>query len=206
VPPADIVPIFEDYSDLATDEDDEWQEKFADFKMKNTSRRGLFHPDDIKTLGLAPSSPNPRTAPLPELTRKPSKPSLSPMLSSSGFGGSVAHRTHVRSSSFATSGSGSFGRSEVHKMYQSEFGKYKEGDDEDYDDVFGKPNGACTSFVASSVQLDAADLQFVIKAAEQPVQTLQLNTRLSNKSWVCRILSPTSILYSCSWVSLSAGR
>jgi hypothetical protein len=24
-----------------------------------------------------------------------------------------------------------------------EFNKYAEGDDEDYDDVFGKPNGSC---------------------------------------------------------------
>ena len=36
-----------------------------------------------------------------------------------------------------------------------------EDDDEDYEDVFGKANGT----------------------AAQPMQTLQLNTRLSNKSW-----------------------
>ena len=37
-----------------------------------------------------------------------------------------------------------------------------EDDDEDYEDVFGKANGT----------------------SSQPMQTLQLNTRLSNKSWV----------------------
>jgi hypothetical protein len=151
-PPADIAPIFEDYSDVAIDEDDEWQEKFADFKMKNTSRRGLFHPDDIKTLGLAPSSPGPKTAPLPELKRKSSKPSLSPMLPSPGFNGSASIHSHGRSSSYVASGSGSFGRSEAHKLYhQNEFGKYTEDDDEDYDDVFGKPNGACMSIIMSCV-------------------------------------------------------
>ena len=47
---------------------------------------------------------------------------------------------------------------------QPEFGKYAENDDdEDYDDVFGKPANGTTS---------------------QSMQTLQLNTRLSNKSWV----------------------
>ncbi|KAI0060355.1 hypothetical protein BV25DRAFT_1917717 [Artomyces pyxidatus] len=159
-PPTDIGPIVEDYSDLAVDEDDEWQEKFADFKMKNSFRRGLFHPDDIKTVGLAPSSPGPKTAPLPELSHHQPKPSLSPMMASTAF----PARSHSRSPSFAGSGSGSMGRSEARRLQsQSEFGKYAEDDDEDYDDVFGKPNAT---------------------SMEHPIQTLQLNTRLSNKSWL----------------------
>lgn len=33
-PASDILPIFEDYSDLATEEDDQWiQDKVADFKV-----------------------------------------------------------------------------------------------------------------------------------------------------------------------------
>ncbi|KAI0049407.1 hypothetical protein FA95DRAFT_872344 [Auriscalpium vulgare] len=163
-PPVEIGPIVEDYSDLGIDEDDEWQEKFADFKMKNSSRRGLFHPDDIKTVGLAPSSPGPKTAPLPDLSRKPSKPSLSPLMSASPFSGPGSARSHSRSPSFAGSASGSVGRSEARRlMHHREFRKYTEEDDEDYDDVFGKPNGSM---------------------AEHPMQTLQLNTRLSNKSWL----------------------
>lgn len=69
-PPGAIAPIVEDYSDLAVDEDDEWQEKFSDFKMKNSVRKGLFHPDDLKTLGLGglTTSPGPKTAPLPDMS------------------------------------------------------------------------------------------------------------------------------------------
>ncbi|TFY66122.1 hypothetical protein EVG20_g4965 [Dentipellis fragilis] len=179
-PPSDIDPIVEDYSDLAIDEDDEWQEKFADFKMKNSVRRGLFHPDDIKTVGLMPPSPGPKTAPLPDIgslssRRKSPRPSIAPLApSSAGFpqgpaSASARSHSHSRSSSFVGLGpgsgaNGSFGRSDARRVAsQSEFGKYAEDEDEDYDDVFGKPNGTST---------------------EQPVQTLQLNTRLSNKSWI----------------------
>ena len=112
--------------------------------MKNSVRRGLFHPDDIKTLGITPSSPGPMSAPLPSLSRKPSRPSLSPAGSNGPPPGSL--RSHSRSSSFVgsgSSGSGSFGRSEAKRVTSShEFDKYAEEDDEDYDDVFGKANGA----------------------------------------------------------------
>ncbi|KAH7885180.1 hypothetical protein F5I97DRAFT_1883246 [Phlebopus sp. FC_14] len=154
-PAADIVPIVEDYSDLAADEDDLiLQEKVADFKMKNSVRRGLFHPDDIKVLGITPSSPGPMSAPLPGLSRKASRHSLSPGGVNGPPTGSI--RSHSRSSSF--------GRAEARRVASSnEFDKYTERDEEDYDDVFGKIGGT---------------------ALEQPVQTLQLNTRLSNKSWL----------------------
>ncbi|KAH7913954.1 hypothetical protein BJ138DRAFT_1144840 [Hygrophoropsis aurantiaca] len=161
-PSADIGPIVEDYSDLATEEEEQLlQEKVADFKLKNSVRRGLFHPDDIKIYGLAPSSPGPMSAPLPGLSRKPSRPSLSPVSGSTV--GSV--HSHSRKSSFVGSnGSGSFGRSDARRIpSQSEIDKYAEEDNEDYDDVFGKPG---------------------LTTMEQPIQTLQLNTRLSNKSWL----------------------
>lgn len=164
-PSVDIVPIVEDYSDIAPEEDELLlQEKVADFKvgavtlslvccirahvvmlkMKNSVRRGLFHPDDIKVLGLTSNSPGPTSAPLPGLSRKQSRPCLSPI---SGMGppptGSI--RSHSRSSSFVgsgSSGSGSFGRSEAKRAAsQAEFDKYAEVDDEDYDDIFGKPGG-----------------------------------------------------------------
>lgn len=117
--------------------------------MKNSVRRGLFHPDDIKTLGIAPNSPGPMSAPLPSLSRKPSRPSLSPSAGSNGPPpGSM--RSHSRSSSFVGSGSsssGSFGRSEARRVASShEFHKYAEEDEEDYDDVFGKVNGASKLF------------------------------------------------------------
>ncbi|KII90830.1 hypothetical protein PLICRDRAFT_107006 [Plicaturopsis crispa FD-325 SS-3] len=166
VPPAaDIGPIVEDYSDLAAEEDEQFQDKIADFKMKNSFRRGLFHPDDIKTLGIGSVSPGPMSAPLPELVKKQSRQSLSPITGISP-GLPPVKPAHSRASSFVGSmgGSGSLGRSEARRIHsQSEFGKYTEDDDEDYEDVFGKPNGTTIG---------------------QPMQTLQLTTRLSNKSWL----------------------
>ncbi|KAI0313237.1 kinase-like protein [Amylostereum chailletii] len=169
-PTKGIAPIVEDYSDLG--EDDEWAEKFSDFKMKNSFRRGLFHPDDIKTIGLANTSPGPMTAPLPELAsvkamegktaRRASMTPLQQVSAASGPRSGGASRTHSRSPSFAGNGNGSAGRNEMRRLHsQHEFGKYAEDDEEDYDDVFGKQNGN-----------------------HQGGQTLQLNTRLSNKSWL----------------------
>ncbi|KIM52300.1 hypothetical protein SCLCIDRAFT_1223881 [Scleroderma citrinum Foug A] len=163
-PAADIVPIVEDYSDLAVDEDDfALQEKVADFKMRNSIHRGLFHPDDIKVLGISPSSPGPKSAPLPGLARKASRSSINTVGQNGQPSGHT--RSHSRSSSFVGSnGSGSFGRSEARRAASShEFDKYTEEDNEDYDDIFGKVGG---------------------NSLEQPMQTLQLHTRLSNKSWL----------------------
>jgi hypothetical protein len=113
--------------------------------MKNSVRRGLFHPDDIKVLGFVSNSPGPMSAPLPSLSRKQSRPCLSP-ISGMGPAPTGSMRSHSRSSSFVgsvSSGSGSFGRSEAKRATsQAEFGKYAEDDDEDYDDIFGKPGGA----------------------------------------------------------------
>ncbi|THH30590.1 hypothetical protein EUX98_g3597 [Antrodiella citrinella] len=160
-------PIVEDYSDMVFDEDDDkLQEKLSDYKIKNSFRRGLFHPDDIKTVGLMPPSPGPKTAPLPDLNHRRSRPALN-TFGPTGSGSSTPH--HARSSSSSYTGpsgpsTGSFGRMEAKRLAsQPEFGKYAEEDDEDYDDVFGKPANGTTS---------------------QSMQTLQLNTRLSNKSWL----------------------
>lgn len=116
--------------------------------MKNSVRRGLFHPDDIKTLGLASAGPGPLSAPLPTLTRRTSRPTLNPIIAPAGpsFGPSSAssHVTHSRSASLAAplGSGGSFGRAEARRLQnQTEFGKYTEDDDEDYEDVFGKLNG-----------------------------------------------------------------
>ncbi|KAF9453114.1 Pkinase-domain-containing protein [Macrolepiota fuliginosa MF-IS2] len=151
-PSAEISPIVEDYSDLAAEEDEEWLEgKVADFKMKNSVRKGLFHPDDIKTVGLA-ASPGPLSAPLPGLSRKSSRPGLSTV--------------NGNSQRSVSSGGGSFGRADAKKAQTAgdseKFDKYAEVDDEDYEDVFGKPNGT---------------------NIEPSMQSLRLNTRLSNKSW-----------------------
>lgn len=112
--------------------------------MKNSIRRGLFHPDDIKTVGLT-TSPAPKSAPLPGLQRKSSRQSvkLSAGSSTSSFGPSPGV-SHSRTTSIAGSitNGGSFGRAEARRLQsQTEFGKYAENDDDDYEDVFGKVSG-----------------------------------------------------------------
>ncbi|KAJ7202878.1 hypothetical protein GGX14DRAFT_653362 [Mycena pura] len=195
-PPADDMhEIVEDYSDLVGGEDEAVLEsKVADFKMKNSLRKGLFHPDDIKTFGIGRLSPAPLSAPsltglFNRSTSEPqsSRPPLSPLVTASPLSGpalisnqyassssmspvpeSLRRLSHSRSTSFTgTSGSvgigGSMGRAEARKVLnEAEFGKYAEEDDEDYEDVFGKPNGTTLEHPAA----------------------LQLTTRLSNRSWL----------------------
>ena len=94
--------------------------------MKNSLRRGLFHPNDIKTVGLGKIEPSPLTAPLLSDQSKGMRASH------------IASSSHSRASSV----SGSFGRSDAKRaLSSSDFGRYTEGEDEDYEDVFAKPNG-----------------------------------------------------------------
>ncbi|KAF5360481.1 hypothetical protein D9756_004630 [Leucocoprinus leucothites] len=170
-PSGEMSPIVEDYSDLAAEEDEQWlQDKVADFKLnqtltctpnpqlKNSVRKGLFHPDDIKTVGLT-VSPGPLSAPLPSLSKKSSRPSLGAIVNLNGGSNSNTQR----STGSAGSG-GSVGRADAKKAHSDleGFDKYAEEDDEDYEELFGKPNGT---------------------NVEPSMQSLKLNTRLSNKSW-----------------------
>ncbi|KAM6494311.1 hypothetical protein JOM56_010672, partial [Amanita muscaria] len=163
-PSSNIGPILEDYSDIV--EGDELEHKVADFKSKNHNKKGLFHPDDIKVYSFGSTSPGPRSAPLPALNRKASRASLGPLITTATGplpGPASSNGSHGRASSI-TGSAGSFGRSEARQLHgqtELEFEKYAEEEEEDYDDVFGKPNGANHS-----------------------IQALQLHTRLSNKSWL----------------------
>ena len=133
-PPPNITPIFEDYSDLASEEDDVFQGKVADFKLKNGSKRGLLHPKDIQTMGLGSTPPALQSAPILDSTPRMSRPAApaSPVSRSSS---ASRPQMHSRSSSFTNS----MGRAEALRVVQSqEFDKYAEDDDEDYDDLFGK--------------------------------------------------------------------
>lgn len=109
------------------------------FQLKNSFRTGLFHPDDIKTVGLAASTAL-GSAPVQNLSRKSSR---------SGF-------NTVNGSTRRSNGSsgGSTGQADA-KRIQSDldkFDKYAETDDDDnYEDVFGKPSG--TSGCRSSLYL-----------------------------------------------------
>lgn len=96
---------------------------------------------------------------------------------------------------------GSLGRSEAKRFIsQPEFGKYAEDDEEDYEDVFGKLNGNGES--TFTVKFTERPHQRGISVS-QPMQTLQLNTRLSNKSWVCDLSWTT--LYTSVHTSYSSG-
>ncbi|KZO92675.1 Pkinase-domain-containing protein [Calocera viscosa TUFC12733] len=150
--PAKLGPIEEDYSDLFGEDQDDanLMEKVA--KLKITNGKGkLMRPEDIKTVGLDSSSAS-KTAPL---MNRPTRPSISPL------SGAFESPSHPRSKSF-TAGSMSLGRATGLRSQSSrELQKYSESEDEDYDDVFGKPT-----------TLNAG------------IETLKLNTRLSNKSWL----------------------
>ncbi|SRR5258705_5868079 len=112
--------------------------------MKTAARNTLYHPDDIKNLGYTQprshSGPPPSNSLTPSPPYSPSgslasrrgetRPSLPSVTPSSGG--------HVRSLSL---GSGSLGRSEAHWLNaRSKLGRYIEGDEEDYEDVFANPN------------------------------------------------------------------
>ncbi|KAF8746478.1 Serine/Threonine protein kinase, catalytic domain, partial [Rhizoctonia solani] len=180
--PAPMSTIIEDYSDLGVeDEDMQIERKVASFKMKNGSRRGLFHPDDIPrmtrptvselALDLTPTKVRPLSG---QFARPDPSPITPPPQSAPVLGGQ--HRTASQSHP-----AGSFGRkSHLQGQGQSELDRYTEDEDEDYEDVFGKPgsNGRFSSVVPGSSKLRD------ILAPEVQMHTLQLNTRLSKRSWL----------------------
>ncbi|ELU38194.1 STE/STE11/CDC15 protein kinase [Rhizoctonia solani AG-1 IA] len=180
--PAPMSTIIEDYSDLGVeDEDMQIERKVASFKMKNGSRRGLFHPDDIPrmtrptvselALDLTPTKVRPLSG---QFARPDPSPITPPPQSAPVLGGQ--HRTASQSHP-----AGSFGRkSHLQGQGQSELDRYTEDEDEDYEDVFGKPgsNGRFFSVVPGSSKLRD------ILAPEVQMHTLQLNTRLSKRSWL----------------------
>ncbi|KAH7337093.1 hypothetical protein B0J17DRAFT_718990 [Rhizoctonia solani] len=163
--PSSMSTIVEDYSDLGgEDEDMQIERKVASFKMKNGSRRGLFHPDDIPrmarptaselSLDLTPTKGRPLSGhysrPDPSPITPP--PQSAPILGAQSRSVSQSHPA------------GSFGRkSQPQGQGQSELERYTEDEDEDYEDVFGKPGS---------------------NAPEVQMHTLQLNTRLSKRSWL----------------------
>ncbi|KDN41719.1 hypothetical protein RSAG8_07250, partial [Rhizoctonia solani AG-8 WAC10335] len=163
--PAAMSTIIEDYSDLGgEDEDMQIERKVASFKMKNGSRRGLFHPDDIPrmarptpselALDLTPTKGRPLSG---QFSRPDPSPITPPPQSAPALGAQSRSVSHPHPA-------GSFGRkSQPQGQGQSELERYTEDEDEDYEDVFGKPGS---------------------NAPEVQMHTLQLNTRLSKRSWL----------------------
>ncbi|QRW06434.1 kinase domain protein [Ceratobasidium sp. AG-Ba] len=140
--PPPMETIVEDYSDLGVeDEDMQIEQKVASFKMRNGSRRGLFHPDDIPrfsrptagelALDLTPTKIRPQPG---SLFRPGPSPITPPPASAPPW-----------------------------VITGLELGRYTEEEDEDYEDVFGKPG---------------------TNAPDVVMHTLQLNTRLSKRSWL----------------------
>ncbi|KAF8318953.1 kinase-like protein, partial [Clavulina sp. PMI_390] len=166
-PFSSTTPPVEDYSDLADENDDAiMKARIADFKARNANKKSLYHPDDIKTAGFA--QPRSHSGPVvhhtssPPITPggslanrpRPTRPGISPTTPTSSSG------AHSRSLSV---GSNSMGRIEAQRVFaQAELGRYVEEEDEDYEDVF----------------IPSGDL------SHAPTNTLRLNTKLPNKSWL----------------------
>ncbi len=120
---------------------------------QSSHRKGLFHPDDIKTLGLngmngpstAPSKirsasatepPAPTVRTIARTSSAGSRPPYSPLQSPSILSPST-NSNHQRSMSHT----GSVGRAAMQRQKSSsELDRYTESDEEDYDDVFAKAN------------------------------------------------------------------
>lgn len=164
----------EGYDDLFDAEEDDLFGKVESFKLKAGSRKGLFFPEDIKTVGVSSSPKNlspvpPKSAPLPSLPRRSSHSDLpspntpiSRRSSQSRFNGPMTPPSSMSK--------GSTSESALKKIQsQAELERYTEDDDEDYEDVFGK--------VPAS-------------GSGQTMQMLKLN--LSNKSWIAEDDGDTS--------------
>lgn len=157
--------------------------------MKISARKTLYHPDDIKSLGY--TQPRSRSGPPPSTSLTPSppyspsgslasrkgdtRPSLSSLTPPSGG--------HARSLSL---GSGSLGRSEVRWLNaRSKLGRYIEGDDEDYEDVFANPSdsrrckfGKCKGLLFNHLKS---------QAPPHPLYNLQLDFRANPGLVACCI-------------------
>lgn len=138
------------------------------------------------------SSPGPMLSTSPStpiasgIRRKGSRPALSPIMPTAPLNGPASatarsYSTPVTSHGHtrAVSSGGSFGRAEAEARL-TEFDKYAEDEDEDYDDLFGKANGSGKHKKDEQALHDTHE----VTVAGHQSQKLQLTTRLSNKSWV----------------------
>ena len=158
--------VIEDYSDLGGDEDDKiFSEKISSLRQKE----GLFHPNDLKHSRLNKDTNG--GFKVPTSLRKPKDPERPPaMRPSTQFKPSQHSPTnskHMRSRSSIIPNSSNSKDQNVRLMEQdrksSDLAKYSEVDNEDFDDVFGKAPPSANG---------------------ESGQTLQLTTKLTNKSWL----------------------
>lgn len=105
-------------------------------EARNLVKRTLYHPDDIKNVGLNQFQPSSVPFTLPRDMPSPMAPATSrPTSTRSGLSSVTPPGAHLRTRSL---GSGSLGRVEAQRLHaQTELGRYVEDeDDEDYDDMF----------------------------------------------------------------------
>lgn len=155
MPPAGSVEV-EDYSDLVSDEEESHlDERIRNLRQQNSIGRRLFHPNDLKTLA-APKANGSNSPPAhATVTNLTARPMFSNQREPRPL--SPISPPGSRSNSLKIG-------DDKWKETRQTLGKYSEANEEDYSDVFGK------------VTSDAND--------PTEGQTLQLNTRLSNRSWL----------------------
>lgn len=136
------------------------------FQLKNSLKKGLFHPNDLKTIGLGSIESSPYSPSPLNISKRTSPPTK-----------------HTMSHSRASSLSGSIGRSDARRTLSgsSDLERYTENEDEDYEDVFVKPSGSGKDLALFCFVHIRNLIGHIV--LEEP-ETLQLTTRLSNKSWV----------------------
>ncbi|PVF99565.1 hypothetical protein CPB86DRAFT_872615 [Serendipita vermifera] len=158
----------EDYEDILGEEDDLFG-KVESFKLKAGGKKGLIFPADIKTVGLtsSPVSTSPsaqRISPLSPMPRRSSHSDLPSLSPSMGSRRSPLAKLPITPPSTISRSSTSASETTLQRIRsQAELERYTEEEDEDYEDVFGK--------VPAS-------------GSGQGMQTLKLNTRHSNRSWL----------------------
>ncbi|WVR06241.1 hypothetical protein IAU60_003271 [Kwoniella sp. DSM 27419] len=155
----------EDYSDIGLGEGaDSLESKLSKLKLKNHSRKGLYHPDDIRKVTIVPAAPIPvRSISTPA---KPVQSASRPVLhvpASPRNGSQGRSPPSSRQSSLRGKGQSIPGGGDDNSLVEIELNKYSEKEDEDYEDVF---HGTDSITVPSL----------------HHTQSLQL-TRRSNRSW-----------------------
>lgn len=121
----------EDYSDLALPNESEFADKLQRFKVNGIQTSKIYRPEDISMLSLrgtpGPSRPSSSRDIVSSLSQRP-------RLGSGGSFGSGSSRSPSRRSSFRFTPADDV---EQLKATERELSKYAEGEEEDYDDVFG---------------------------------------------------------------------
>ncbi|PWN48605.1 hypothetical protein IE53DRAFT_319044 [Violaceomyces palustris] len=155
LPPISSQLEMEDYSDLVSDdEESHLDERVRNLRLQNSVGRRLFHPNDLKSIASGCQSPSSSRM----MTPSPPASNVFPR-----------HKDQRPQSPISPAGSRNNSwkveKDEKWKEMRRALGKYSEGDEEDYSDLFGK------------IGTDPDE-------TGDSDRTLQLTARLSNRSWL----------------------